>query len=95
MPLKIRTVGGVDVSYIGNLGIGAVSVLDYESLECLKAQVATCEVKMPHIPTLLSFREISPALAVIKKLKLEPDVFPVNAQGWSILTVVGLQVISA
>jgi deoxyinosine 3'endonuclease (endonuclease V) len=37
LPLKIRTVGGVDVSYIGNLGIGAVSVLDYESLECLES----------------------------------------------------------
>ena len=58
LPQKIRTVGGVDVSYVGNVGIGAVTVLDYESLELLEAQVATCEVKMPYIPTLLSFREI-------------------------------------
>jgi len=36
---------------------------------------------MPYIPTLLSFREILPAITAIKKLKLEPDVFLVNAQG--------------
>ncbi len=75
--------GGVDVSYIGNIGIGSVTVVDYKSLELLKAQVATCQVKMPYIPTLLSFREIPPAMAAIKKLKLQPDVFLVDAQGYA------------
>jgi deoxyribonuclease V len=83
LPQKIRTVGGVDVSYIGDVGIGAVTVLDYESLEWLEAQVATCEVKIPYIPTLLSFREIPPSMAAIKKLKLQPDVLLVNAQGFA------------
>ena len=81
LPRKIRTVGGVDVSYVGNVGIGAVTVLDYESMEPLEAQVATYEVKMPYIPTLLSFRELPPAMAAIKKLKIQPDVFLVDAQG--------------
>lgn len=81
LPQKIRTVGGVDVSYFGSVGIGAITVLDYESLELLEAQLATCEVKMPYIPTLLSFREIPPAMAAIKKLKVQPDVFLVDAQG--------------
>jgi len=36
---------------------------------------------MPYIPTLLSFREIPPAMAAIQKLKLQPDVFLVDAQG--------------
>ena len=81
LPQKIRTVGGVDVSYVGIIGIGAVTVLDYESMEPLEAQVATCEVNMPYIPTLLSFREILPAMTAIKKLKLKPDVFLVDAQG--------------
>jgi len=81
LPKKIRTVGGVDVSYVGNVGIGAVTVVDYNSLEPLEAQIATCQVKMPYIPTLLSFREIPPAMAAIKKLKMKPDVFLVDAQG--------------
>ena len=81
LPQKIRTIAGVDVSYVGNLGIGAVTVLDYESLGLLETQVATCQVKMPYIPTLLSFREVPPAMAAIKKLKIQPDVFLVDAQG--------------
>jgi deoxyribonuclease V len=81
LPQKIRTIGGVDVHYAGNLGIGAVAVVDYESLELLETQVATCEVKMPYIPTLLSFRELPPAMATIRKLTLQPDVFLIDAQG--------------
>lgn len=83
LPQHITTVGGVDVSYAGNIGVGAVAVLDYESLELLETVVAVCQVKMPYIPTLLSFREIPPAMAAIQKLKLQPDVFLVDAQGWA------------
>jgi deoxyribonuclease V len=81
LPRQIKTVAGVDVSYIGNIGVGASTVLDYESLKLLESQVATCQVKMPYIPTLLSFREIPPAIASIRKLKIQPDVFLVDAQG--------------
>jgi deoxyribonuclease V len=83
LPQKIKTVGGVDVHYFGDIGIGAVTVVDYESLELLETQVAICKVKMPYIPTLLSFREIPPAMAAIKKLQVQPDVFLVDAQGWA------------
>lgn len=83
LPDKIKTVGGVDVSYFGNLGVGATTILDYKSLELLETQVAICHVKMPYISTLLSFREIPPALAVIQKLKILPDVFLVDAQGFA------------
>jgi deoxyribonuclease V len=65
------------------VGIGAVTVLDYDSLELLETQVANCQIKMPYIPTLLSFREIPPAVAAIQKLKLQPDIFLVDAQGWA------------
>ena len=83
LPPKIRIIAGVDVSYIGNIGVGAIAVLDYESLKLLETQVATCQVRMPYIPTLLSFREIPPAMAAINKLKLQPDVFLVDAQGFA------------
>ena len=83
LPPKIRTVAGVDVSYAGQLGVGAVVILDYESLEILETQVASCQVKIPYIPTLLSFREIPPAIAAIKKLKIQPDVFLVDAHGFA------------
>ena len=81
LPQKISRIAGVDVAYSDGLAIGAVAVLDYESLELLESQTATCEVKFPYIPTLLSFREIPPAVACIKKLKLQPDVFLADGQG--------------
>ena len=81
LPQIIKRVAGVDVAYIDELAIGAVAVLDYESLELLEQQTATCQAKFPYIPTLLSFREIPPAVACIKKLKKQPDVFLVDGQG--------------
>jgi deoxyribonuclease V len=81
LPEKINLVAGVDAAYAGESATGAVAVLDYESLELLESQTATCQVKFPYIPTLLSFREIPPATACIRRLKLQPDVFLVDGHG--------------
>jgi deoxyribonuclease V len=81
LPKNIRSVAGVDIAYADELAIGAVAVLDYESLELLEWQTATCQASFPYIPTLLAFREIPPAVACIKKLKKQPDVFLVDGQG--------------
>jgi deoxyribonuclease V len=83
LPREIRTVGGVDVSYVGDLGVGAITVLDYGTLELLETSVAVCPVRMPYVPTLLSFREVPPAVTAIRRLRLQPDVFLVDAQGWA------------
>ena len=81
LPHKIKRVAGVDVAYVDELAIGAVAVLDYETLELLEQQTATCQAKFPYIPTLLAFREIPPAVACIKKLRRQPDVLLVDGQG--------------
>jgi deoxyribonuclease V len=81
LPKKIKRVAGVDAAYSDELAIGAVAVLDYESLEVVEHQTATCQVKFPYIPTLLSFREIPPAVACIKKLKAQPDILLADGQG--------------
>jgi len=81
LPQEIKRIAGVDAAYTDELALGAVAVLDYESLELLEWQTATCKVKFPYIPTLLSFREIPPAVACIKKLRLQPDVLLVDGQG--------------
>ena len=81
LPEKISFIAGVDVAYAGELAIGAVAVLNYDSLEIVESQTATCKVKLPYIPTLLSFREIPPAVACIKRLKVQPDVFLADGQG--------------
>lgn len=81
LPENIRSVAGVDVAYVDELAIGAVAVLDYEALELLERQTATCQAGLPYIPTLLAFRELPAAVACIKKLKRKPDVLLVDAQG--------------
>jgi deoxyribonuclease V len=81
IPKKVRYVAGVDVAYTAESSIGAVAVLDYDSLSLVKSKTAKVKTRFPYIPTLLSFREIPPTLAAIKKLKTQPDVFLVNGQG--------------
>jgi deoxyribonuclease V len=83
LPERISLVGGVDVAYGGDLSIGVAVVLDYDSLKLVESQTARCHTNFPYIPTLLSFREIPPAVKCIRKLKAEPDVFLVDGHGFA------------
>jgi len=83
LPRKIRFVCGVDVAYIKDMSIGAVAVVDFDSLELVESQTAVCKTVFPYIPTLLSFREIRPAILCIRKLKTQPDVFLVDGHGFA------------
>ena len=78
---KIQTVGGVDISYFGDISIGVVTVFNFRNLELLETHVAVHPLRMPYLPTLLSFREIPPAVMAIQQLKLQTNVFLVDAQG--------------
>ncbi len=81
LPEKIHLVAGIDVSYYNDKAIGVAVILDYDSLRLSESQTAIVSVNFPYVPTLLSFREIPPALACIRQLHLQPDVFLVDGQG--------------
>ncbi|NWF87689.1 endonuclease V [Candidatus Bathyarchaeota archaeon] len=81
MPGKVKLVAGVDVAYVKEMSIGAVVVLDYDSLKLVESKTACCKTRLPYIPTLLSFRELPPALMSIQRLTMQPDVFLVDGQG--------------
>jgi len=81
LPKKIKLVGGVDVAYCRGISIGAVAVVDFDSFELTEAQTSCCKTRFPYVPTLLSFREVSPTVLAIKKLQTMPDVFLVDGQG--------------
>jgi len=83
LPRKIRFVGGVDVAYVGHVSIGAVAVLDFDSLKLVESQTSFCRTSFPYVPTLLSFREIRPALLSIRKLRVKPDLFLVDGHGYA------------
>lgn len=83
LPRKIRYVAGVDVAYAKDSSIGAVAVLDYDTLKLLECKTAVCKTRFPYVPTLLSFREVPPAVLSIKKLQTQPDVFLVDGHGFA------------
>jgi len=81
LPKTICYVAGVDTAYNAGMSIGAAVVFDYNSLSVVESKKARVKTSFPYIPTLLSFRELPPTLAAIKKLKTQPDVFLVDGQG--------------
>jgi len=80
-PYPPKTVGGVDVAYVGDQAVAAAVVVEYNTLTVKERTVCVVKVKFPYIPTLLSFRECYPMISAIKKLKEPPDIFMVDAQG--------------
>jgi deoxyribonuclease V len=83
LPEAVDYVAGVDVAYLEGTSVGAVAVLNLNTLSQVEFQVAHVKTCFPYIPTLLSFREIPPAYSAIKKLHNKPDVFLVDGQGFA------------
>lgn len=81
LPEAIRHLAGVDVAHAGGVSIGAAVVLDFDSLSPVESQTAHTRTRFPYVPTLLSFREIPPALSALRKLRVRPDVVLVDGQG--------------
>jgi len=77
----VKLVGGVDVAYHEDWAVGAAAVLDYENLKVVETQIAIQKVKIPYVPTLFAFRELPVAVASIRKLKMQPDIFLVDGHG--------------
>lgn len=77
----IKYIAGIDVAYAYNQSIGAVAVLEYDSMKLVELETTRVTTRFPYIPTLLSFREVPPAASAIKKLRIKPDVFLVDGQG--------------
>ena len=80
---SINTVAGVDVAHHeqSNQVVGAISVLDADTLELLEAQVSIEEISFPYVPGLFSFRELPPLLNAFEKLTIKPDLIVCDGQG--------------
>ena len=79
----IENIAGVDISYIGDMGIGAIAVLDFNSLNIKEKVTSITKISFPYIPTLLSFRELKPAIQAFLKIKSKVDVFMIDAHGYA------------
>lgn len=81
LPDRLQYVAGVDVAYTNKFSIGAVAVFDYGSMNLIEKKTSKQVSRFPYIPTLLSFRELSPSVSAIRKLRTKPNVSLVDGQG--------------
>lgn len=83
LPKKVKYIAGTDVAYneADNTMIGAVVILNADTLEVIETAYHEMETTFPYIPGLFSFREIPALLEAFRKLKTQPDLIVCDAQG--------------
>lgn len=74
---------GVDLAFSPNRqeSIAGVVVWSVRTAEVVEQHVIRRPVRFPYVPGLLSFREAPAILAVLRKLRCEPDAFLFDGQG--------------
>jgi deoxyribonuclease V len=83
LPPDLDTVAGVDVSVRSDRVRTAIVVLRLEDLEVVDHVTWEGPVTFPYVPGLLSFREMPAVLPALDRMKVEPDVFMLDAQGYA------------
>lgn len=79
-----RFLAGVDLAFDReDHCIAGVVVWDYKDREVVEQRVVRQPCRFPYIPGLLSFREAPAILAVLRKLRCQPDVFMFDGQGYA------------
>lgn len=77
----LETVAGLDVSVREDRVRAAVVVLRLPALAVVDEAIWEGPVAFPYVPGLLSFREVPAVLPALEKLRVEPDVLMLDAQG--------------
>lgn len=81
---SVATVAGVDVGFPDpHTARGVVVVLRFPDLIPIDFAVAEVPVEFPYIPGLLAFREAPSVLAAVEKLRIMPDLFIFDGQGFA------------
>jgi deoxyribonuclease V len=78
-----RWLAGVDLAFAkaDDTCIAGVVVWDVKSHEVVEQHVIRRPLRFPYVPGLLSFREAPAILAVLRKVRSEPDAFLFDGQG--------------
>jgi len=84
-PRKLRTIAGFNVGLEddGATTRAAVVLIDADTLQPLETGVARMPARMPHIPGLLSFRQLPALLEALALLREKPDLCLVDGQGFA------------
>lgn len=76
-------IAGADVAYNEQEQhmVGALVVLDVETLEVIDQATHEMDITFPYVPGLFSFREVPPLIEAYKKLKVKPDLIVCDGHG--------------
>lgn len=80
-PARIDTIVGLDLSYVGDIGIAIATLHKYPDMSLVKYSVASDEVHVPYVPGLLAFREAPLMFVAYELLDIDPDLILVNGHG--------------
>ncbi|OYT50456.1 MAG: endonuclease V [Desulfurococcales archaeon ex4484_204] len=78
---SIRVVAGLDLSYVGNVGIAVATALSYPDLALREYVVVVGEVSIPYVSGLLAFREAPLMFKAYEKLGVDADLIVVDGHG--------------
>lgn len=80
---KLRLAAGVDMAFTATSDTGFVGVVvwDVRCKTVVEQHVARRPIRFPYVPGLLSFREAPAILAVLRRLRNEPEVVLIDGQG--------------
>jgi deoxyribonuclease V len=80
---QVQYIGGADVAYneLEQHMVGAIVVLDADTLEVVDRAYQEMEITFPYVPGLFSFREVPPLVAAHQKLKTKPDLIVCDGHG--------------
>jgi len=77
----LKSIGGVDLAYKGNLGVCIIAIFDYKRMEQEHIFHLYDKVDFPYIPGFLSFREGPLIKKLYARLEQKPDMLLVNGNG--------------
>lgn len=80
---QINFIGGADVAYneLEQRMVGAIVVLDANTLEVVDRAYQEMDISFPYVPGLFSFREVPPLVAAYQKLSVKPDLIVCDGHG--------------
>lgn len=83
---KLQKVAGVDLAYWKQsneeYATCCIVVMDYNTNEILEKVHVVGQINFPYIPGCLAFRELPLVLEAVKKLKMNPDVYVFDGNGY-------------
>ncbi|HRC82092.1 MAG TPA: endonuclease V, partial [Sedimentibacter sp.] len=83
---SLETVAGVDLAYWKEedteYAVCCIVVIDFNTKEVLENAHTQSKIDFPYIPGCLAFRELPLVLDTVEKLKVEPDLYIFDGNGY-------------